>query len=248
VAEDIELILKEIEQKYSRENFARISRYINSQTILRGQWKLYEKTFESAVTNFKMAHNFDFIPTDIIMLSTIGDRNIYFNFDEFDLTNFDITAAGAVKIRWLAGSYAEQLDPFTGLLVDKPIGINPAPSPTPLSEVVKTMDCLAGAAVNDWVYQSAATDNFAVVATDNANSQPVIGIIKAKPTAITADVLLFGIYTGLTISSRGTFWLGTSGTVTTAMAATGHIQVLGQSFGNNEIHVKPEYHRLKRAP
>lgn len=245
---EIDLILKEIQEKHPRENFARLKRYLNEEAIiLHGNWKLYEKTFDSAVTNFKMAHGLDFIPTDIIRLSEIGDRNVYFNFDKFTLKNFDISANGAVKIRFLAGSYKERLDGSTSSFVDKQIGINPPPTPSPLSEVIKTMDCLAGLAVNDWVYQSTSTDNFAVKATDNTNIQPVIGIVKAKPTSVTADVLLFGIYSGLTISSRGTFWLGTSGTHTTSIASTGYIQVLGQSFGNNEIHVKPEYHRLRRA-
>lgn len=242
---ELELILKEIGDRYTRENFFRLLRFIQDQIILHGNWKLYEKTFEGAVTNFKMAHNQIFIPTDVIQLSVIGDHNVYFNFDKFTRVDLDITADGPVKIRFLAGSYKERLDPTTSNLPFVAVGATPL-APVPLPQVCQLMDCAAGVAVNDWVYQSSSTNNTAVTETTNTNTLPVIGLVKDKPTSTTCNVLVTGLYSGLALASRGVFRLGTGGTATFTVPATGYIQKLGMSFGNGTIFVKPEYMRLKR--
>jgi len=136
MANDIDLILKQVEDKYTRENFSRVFRYIQAQTILGTQWKLYEITFTKAETNFKYEHALEFIPTDIIMLSVIGDRNVYFNFDKFTLTHLDITAAGPVKIRFMVGSYKERLDPTTSILPDVQVAGGPAGPPLTWNDVL----------------------------------------------------------------------------------------------------------------
>ena len=240
---ELELILREIGDKYTRENFFRLINYVRDSVILQGNWKLHEKTFDGAVTNFKMAHNHNFVPTDIIHLSTVGDHNVYFNYDKFTRDNLDITAAGPVKIRFLSGSYKERLDPGVGVnLPFVEVGAGGS-APTPLAQVCQTMDCAASLAVNDWVYQSTTTNNFAVKTSSNTQVEPTIGIVKSKPTSTTAEVLLLGLYTGLALGSRGKFWLGDTGlaTFTFPSAGTGKfVRNLGLSFGDGTIYVNPE--------
>lgn len=114
-----------------------------------------------------------------------------------------------------------------------------------VGEVVKLMDCDASLALDDWVYQSPSTNNLAVKETGNTNTEPVIGIVKSKPTAVTCNVLLVGIHSLIT-GGRGVLRLSTSGVATFAVESTGYIQKLGMSFGDGTIFVKPEYMRLKR--
>jgi hypothetical protein len=111
------------------------------------------------------------------------------------------------------------------------------------------MDCAASVAVNDWVYQSKTTNNRAVKNTNNTIDVPTVGIVKSKPTSITCEVLLIGLYTGLTTSVRGVLRLTSTGTAAATITTTAgeYIQNLGMSFGNNTIYVNPDKHRLKRA-
>lgn len=128
---DLELILREIDDPHTRENFFRLLQYVKDEPILQGNWKLHELYLKDAVTNFKFAHNHKFVPTDIILLSVIGDRNVQFNYDKFTKTNLDITASGAVKIRFLSGSYRERLSPTTESLTDVPLGTGAVGPPGP---------------------------------------------------------------------------------------------------------------------
>ena len=105
------------------------------------------------------------------------------------------------------------------------------------------MDCAASAAVGDWVYQSAATNNLAVVNVNDTEIQPTIGIIRSKPSATTCDVLLLGLYTGLGLSGRGKIYMGPGGeaTMTAPTSGTGvFLRQLGMNFGDGTIFVNPE--------
>lgn len=105
---ELELILREIDDKWTRENFSRLLRYVKDQAILQGEWEIYEIRFDGPSTNFKFKHNLDFVPQDIIQLQVIGDRNVEFNHDKFDGDYIDITVAGPCYLRFLAGRYPDQ--------------------------------------------------------------------------------------------------------------------------------------------
>lgn len=101
----IKLLRKEIEDNYLQENFLRIEREVNSQAILRGQWKFFELEFTKAVANFRFQHRLSFFPKDIIHTSTEGVGVASFNFDLFSDSHLDISTTGACVIRFFVGAY-----------------------------------------------------------------------------------------------------------------------------------------------
>ena len=114
---------------------------------------------------------------------------------------------------------------------------------TAIEQICQTMECDASLAVNDWVYQSTTTNNFAVKVTSNTQVEPTIGIVKSKPTSTTAEVLLIGLYSGLSLSGRGKFYLGDTGLATFTFPNSGtgkFVRNLGISFGDGTIFVNPE--------
>lgn len=105
----LELILKDIEDTYVRENFFRVSKYVSEEALLNGEFKFYEAVIPNAATEYKFRHGRDFVPKDIIFLSAEGDQNFSFVFQKFDRDNLVINTSGPVKIRFLAGRYDEEV-------------------------------------------------------------------------------------------------------------------------------------------
>lgn len=105
----IDLILKDIEDIYSRENFFRLRNFIAAQVIFDGDFKLFDITIPAKSAKFKVKHGLTFIPADIITLAIEGDYNFYFRYQDFDRDNMYITANGPVRVRFLAGKLKDQL-------------------------------------------------------------------------------------------------------------------------------------------
>lgn len=244
---ELELILREIEDKHTRENFARLLRYVQEEPILQGNWKLHEYFTDKAVTNFRMEHNHGFVPSDIITLSVVGDRNWQFNYDKFTKKHLDITTAGATKIRFLSGSYKERLNPTNALLPDVPIGTGPAgppgpPGPTPPSvpALTDTFDTNTGTAVGDLVRLTST--NFVQNFTDNGNTtipHGIFGVGIDKPTTTTMEVQFIGIadfYSGLTAGQP--VFVSTSGALTQTKPPTGVVQQIGFATSTTALFVQ----------
>lgn len=115
---NIELILKDIPDMWSRENFVRLGNFINEQDLFTGDFKLFNVEISSKQTKFKIKHGLTFTPEDIISLSSEGDQNFYFRFQEFDSQFLYVTTNGPCKIRFLAGKLR---NPVTGLGRAKPL-------------------------------------------------------------------------------------------------------------------------------
>lgn len=99
----IDLILKDIEDKYSRENFSRLSNFIKEQVFFDGDFSLFEVSIPAASDEFEVPHGLTFIPKDIILLAVEGNFNYFFRYQEFTKTSIFITADGPVRLRFLAG-------------------------------------------------------------------------------------------------------------------------------------------------
>ncbi len=69
----IRLHLKQIEDRYLRENFERIQRLFQESPILDGDFKFYEFTIDEATEGYEFYHNLGFFPNDIIITKAIGD-------------------------------------------------------------------------------------------------------------------------------------------------------------------------------
>lgn len=103
-----EFITKDIEDPYIRENFKRLSNFLQSFPLFRGEWAFFELTFDSAKTNALIGHGLGFRPTDIIQTSKTGAGDITFNYDLFTSENLNITTTGACVVRCFVGAYKEE--------------------------------------------------------------------------------------------------------------------------------------------
>jgi hypothetical protein len=103
----IDLLAKEIDDKFVRENVFRLKKFLEALQILDGFWTFFEVDLAAAGTQAKIKHNLDFVPQDIILLSTIGDQKVYFNYVDFDSTYLYVTNHGPCRIRFLAGKYKD---------------------------------------------------------------------------------------------------------------------------------------------
>lgn len=117
---NIDLILKDIADLYSRENFFRLKNFINDQVLFDGNFKLFDITIPIKSSSFKVKHGLTFIPADVILLSIEGDFNFYFIFQKFDRENIYINTNGPVRIRFLAGKLK---DPFKNTSQQAPFPI-----------------------------------------------------------------------------------------------------------------------------
>lgn len=102
-----DLILKNIEDKWTRENFYRIQQFYNNFPLFRGNWKFFELTFDGAVTNKEVLHGLDFEPTDIIQTSVKGAGILTWDYDLFSRENIVVTTTGACTVRAFVGAYRE---------------------------------------------------------------------------------------------------------------------------------------------
>jgi hypothetical protein len=103
-----EFILKDIDDEFIRENFKRLTLFLQKFPFFRGEWVFIEKTFTAAATNLNIAHGLGFKPTDIILTSTIGAGAVTFNYSSFTDTNINVTVTNSCVIRFFVGAYKEE--------------------------------------------------------------------------------------------------------------------------------------------
>lgn len=104
------LYVSQIEDGYMKQNMKAISEIFSSNPFLKGQWKFLTFQVKATGTNIKFAHNFNFIPADIIVTSVINGT-ITFRYDQFDANFivFDATVTTApMTVRAIIGKYTEE--------------------------------------------------------------------------------------------------------------------------------------------
>lgn len=99
----LDLILKDISDKYIRENFFRLKKFLGGQVLFDGSFKFFDIEIDEINLSFKIPHGFTFIPLDIIRLSVTGNANVTFLYDDFDRDNIYVATAGPCRLRFLAG-------------------------------------------------------------------------------------------------------------------------------------------------
>lgn len=104
---NLDLILKDIKEPHIKENFWRLLKALKNETFLKGNFRHFELTFTSAVTNFRYMHGLGFLPKDIIQTSSIGAGTVTWNYSLFTTDFLDITTTGAVVVRVYVGSHRE---------------------------------------------------------------------------------------------------------------------------------------------
>ena len=105
---NVDLILKDIKDFYTRENFRLVDEFLNEYPMLRGEWKFFEFVVTQAETNLRISHNLKFQPTDIIQTSSIGAGTLTFNYDKFNTETIDVTTTDAVTVRAFVGRYEDR--------------------------------------------------------------------------------------------------------------------------------------------
>jgi hypothetical protein len=103
-----EFILKDIEDQYVRENFKRLTLFLQAFPLFRGEWQFFEITTTKAETNLKVFHGLGFKPTDVIQTSITGAGAITFNYGLFSDESLDITTTDACVTRCFVGAYKEE--------------------------------------------------------------------------------------------------------------------------------------------
>lgn len=104
----LDLILKDIDDPYSRENFFRLKNFLSGQVLFEGDFKLFDISIPEKSTPFKVAHGLSFIPADVIPLSAVGNLNYFFRYQEFTKEFIYITTDGPVRLRFLAGKLKDR--------------------------------------------------------------------------------------------------------------------------------------------
>jgi hypothetical protein len=104
----LDLILKDITDPLIRENFARLQTALLQARVLGPDFKFMEIDISSDVTAQPIAHGLGYAPTDVLILSSIGDYNFFFDYVKFDKTNLFITTHGPVRLRFLVGRYEDK--------------------------------------------------------------------------------------------------------------------------------------------
>ena len=100
--------------------------------------------------------------------------------------------------------------------------------------------CDASAAIGDLVRVDLATPAKVEVAVNNLINRPVIGVISDKPTTTSCTVTLSGVITVTPTLISGDVYLSPTGTFTTTKVTSDYVQILGYSFGDGTIDLKPE--------
>lgn len=103
----LRLFTREILDRYSQDNFQRLTNYINAEPVLKGRFKFFTYTFTGAVTNEKILHHLGFQPKDVLQTSLTGAGTITWNYDRFDVNYINVTTTGPCVVRAFLGSYAE---------------------------------------------------------------------------------------------------------------------------------------------
>lgn len=241
---EIDLILKDIEDKWVKENFSRISRFVRDQTILDGRFKFFQVDLPRAFSRAALKHNLSFVPRDIIPLSAEGDQNFYYHFGESDRDNIYVTNDGPVILRFLAGLYdtlstrAPSVYPFV------PFNGGTTP-PVPETTDVIAVDRVAGSALSALKAVRPNGAGKMVYADYNStySNATVTGItltsaaaVDDPVTVVTDGLIADASFSGFTMN--GWIYLGASGALTQTPVGSGFHVVLGRYVGNDQIEVE----------
>lgn len=99
------LEIDQVRDPILRENFQKVQDIANADVLPRGRWRFFEIVFTKQVTNYKLPHQFTFVPKDIIQTFLTGPGGLTWNYELFDRTNLDISTTDACTVRCFIGSY-----------------------------------------------------------------------------------------------------------------------------------------------
>lgn len=100
-------LIREIEDRFLQENFARLNDFFLENTQMLG-FKHFEFTLPDGANHLKIPHNLGFKPKDLINLSVTGAGAVQWHYDEFDEVNLVAsTFSGGCTVRVYVGTHIE---------------------------------------------------------------------------------------------------------------------------------------------
>lgn len=243
----IDLILKDIQDIYVRENFNRLKKYLNDSVFFEGDFDFYEVDIPKASELFAVAHGLKFIPADIIFLNVTGDHNVYFNYENFDRDNIYITASGPCVVRFLAGrlsdlgkSIAKNKYPFVAPSTSGGGGGGGGgDSATDAPMVLNTFGTNLATQPKDLLILT-GTNTVQKITNNSSGTIPngIFGVGLIKPTTLTISVVTMGRvggYAGFTPGAA--LYISTAGIPTHTAPSTGTVQQIGFANSTTEMFV-----------
>jgi hypothetical protein len=103
-----DIILKDITDKYIRENFFRIQKFFQGYPFFRGEFVHFDLSFKGPVTKQKVLHGLGFKPTDIITTRALGPGALVWEYADFDDKNLVVTTSDTCQVRAFVGAYREE--------------------------------------------------------------------------------------------------------------------------------------------
>jgi hypothetical protein len=100
----MELLMREIDDYYVRENFRRLRDLLVANLVLEGFTHI-DQNIEQAVANFKISHGLGLVPLDVIQTHLTGTGTVTWNYDLFDRNYLDLTTTGPIRIRAFVGTF-----------------------------------------------------------------------------------------------------------------------------------------------
>lgn len=105
----IKLLIAEVTDKFSQENFKRLIGYFKTQEFMKGEWRFVEITLNSAVTEYKYPHRIGFMPMDVVQTRlTPAGVTLTWNYSKFDTEYINISTSAACVVRAFIGRYSEE--------------------------------------------------------------------------------------------------------------------------------------------
>ncbi len=99
-----QLIINEITDVYARRNFQEIQKHFDTNNQLVG-FKFFELVLTADDQNKKIAHGFNFAPSDIIVTQITGAGKVTFHIGSFTQTDMYVSATDNCRIRFFMGTY-----------------------------------------------------------------------------------------------------------------------------------------------
>lgn len=101
----LKLFDNEISDIATERSFRELTKFINTQPFLLGQWRHMEVVIPGARTNYKVEHKLDFTPQDFILTYQSVNGALTINYANITNRYLDFTTTGAITIRFFVGRY-----------------------------------------------------------------------------------------------------------------------------------------------
>lgn len=102
----LRLYLRNVTEKWLRDNFDAIQEYLNEKKILQ-DWDFFDISVDTAITVKEIRHSLGSVPMDILQTYKTGSGNVTYLYESFTKDSLYISTDGPCRVRFFAGSYKE---------------------------------------------------------------------------------------------------------------------------------------------